>query len=115
GGSAPAGNGSGRTGRRGCARGLGGSRRSGRSPGRSRRRSRSRLFLGEPLLVGLGGDAVGQLADLELGGAEQVGRLGSGEGAGDLQQLLLGSRGDGGGEFLGLGFLVSASRFLHGL
>jgi len=45
--------------------------------------------LGERVLVGLGGDAMGDVADLELGIPEQVGGPGGDEGAGDLEQLLL--------------------------
>ena len=77
--------------------------------GSSRRRTGSRLFGGEPLRRSLGGKAVGQLAELDLRGAEEGGRVGIPEGAGDLEQRLLGGQGDG-GAFVGLSGLVSGAR-----
>jgi hypothetical protein len=57
---------------------------------------------------------VGEVADLELVGAEEVGVAGGDEGAGDLQEFVAGGLGDVAGELLGLGFLVRWGRFLHG-
>ena len=65
-------------------------------------------------LVGLGGDAEGEVADLELGLAEEGGGVGTDEGAGHLEQLVFAGLGDGAGQFLGLRFLSSRARSLHG-
>ena len=65
------------------------------------------------VLVGFGGDLEDEVADLKFGVAEQGRRAAVDEGAGDLEELVLAQLGDGGGEFLGLDFLVSRQCFLH--
>jgi hypothetical protein len=57
------------------------------------------------LLIGLGGDAQEDLADLELGSAEEVGGVGADQGAGDLEELLFGSLGEALRQQTSLGFL----------
>jgi hypothetical protein len=66
------------------------------------------------LLVGLGGDAEDEVADLELGGAEEGGVGGDDEQAGDLEEFVLSGAGDGLSELLGLSFLGGGQGFLHG-
>jgi hypothetical protein len=66
------------------------------------------------LLVGLGGDAQDGVADAELGLAEEGGVVAADEVAGDVQQVLVGGLGDGGGQRLGLGFRRGGEGLLHG-
>jgi hypothetical protein len=57
-------------------------------------------------LVGAGGDAVGEVAELQLGVAEEGSIGGGGEGACDLGDEVVGALADGIGEFPGEGFLL---------
>jgi hypothetical protein len=65
------------------------------------------------LLGGLGGDAQDGVADAELRLAEGGGVVGVDEVAGDGQQVLVGGLGDGGGQRLGLGFLLGGEGLLQ--
>jgi len=71
--------------------------------------------LRQALLVGAARQAQGGVADLELGVAEQLAVALGDEGAGHVQEVLLGRLGQGAGELLGLGFLLGGQRFLHGI
>jgi hypothetical protein len=62
--------------------------------------------LRQVLLEGLGGDLVGQGADLELVIAEEVGVVGGGEVGGEFADLGVDGFADGSGEFLDLGLLL---------
>ena len=66
------------------------------------------------LLVGLGGDLEDEVADLELGSAEEGGRLGGDQSACDLEEFVVGRLGDGLGKLLGFRFLGGGEGFLHG-
>jgi hypothetical protein len=57
-------------------------------------------------LEGLGGDLVGEVADRELVGAEEVLVVGSDEGAGEFLDLGVGGLADGLREGLGFGELI---------
>jgi hypothetical protein len=57
-------------------------------------------------LVGAGGDEVGEVAELQLGVAEEGGVGGGGEGACDLGEEVIGALADGVSEFLGEGLLL---------
>jgi hypothetical protein len=63
--------------------------------------------LSQLYLVGLGGGAQHEVADLELGGAKQLAGTGTHQGTGHLEQLLVDRLFDTLGEQLGLGFLSS--------
>ena len=89
-----------------CARGASGTRPPGRSAGRSRRRRRIRFFSRQVLLDGLGGDLVGDGADLELVVAEEVGVVGGGEVGGQFVDLGVDGLADGLREVLDLGLLL---------
>ena len=65
-------------------------------------------------LVGLGGDAVAEVSDGELGVAEEGGVVAGDEGAGDGEDVLIAGLGDGLGQLLGLGFLSVREGFLQG-
>jgi hypothetical protein len=56
--------------------------------------------------VGAGGDEVGEVAELQLGVAEEGGVGSGGEGAGDLGDEVISALAEGVGEFLGEGFLL---------
>jgi len=71
--------------------------------------------LTQALLVGLGGDLEREVADLELGGAEEGLGVAVEQGAGDLEQLLLGRFGDGGGQLARLGFPLRGGFFHRGI
>jgi hypothetical protein len=62
--------------------------------------------LRQPLLDGLGGDPVGQGADLEFSVAEEVGIVGVGELGGELVDLGGDGLLDGAGEVIDLGLLL---------
>src|SRR5207253_10658870 len=79
-GSKHGGSGRGRLSWWGCAGGGSGIRRRGRSAHRSRWCPGSHFFLRQALFEGLGGDAVGEVAELELRLAEEVPVLGVHEG-----------------------------------
>jgi hypothetical protein len=66
------------------------------------------------LAVSLGGDAMADVADGELGVAEERGVVGSDEGTGDVENVVVAGLGDGLSQFLGLCFLSVRERFLHG-
>jgi hypothetical protein len=66
------------------------------------------------LTVSFGGDVVAEVADGELGVAEEGGVVGSDEGAGDVEDVVIAGLSDGLSQFLGLGFLSVRERFLHG-
>src|SRR5262249_2810295 len=103
-----------RRGRRGrCPRGSAGfgagrrgRRQGGRRAGRGSWRPRSRLFFRQVGGVGLGADLEDEVADAELGAAEDVAVVGGGEGACDLEDLVLGGLPDGLGQLLGAGLLL---------
>jgi hypothetical protein len=57
--------------------------------------------LRQVFLVGLGGDAEDEVANLELRGAKEGSRLGGDQSAGDLEELLLGGVGDALGQQTG--------------
>ena len=61
------------------------------------------------LLDGLGGDLVGEGADLELVVAEEVGIVGGGEVGGQFADLGVDGLADGSGEVLDLGLLLGRS------
>jgi hypothetical protein len=66
-------------------------------------------------LVGAGGDEVGEVAELQLGVAEEGGVGGGGEGAGDGGDEVIGALADGVGQLLGEGFLLGGELGLgHG-
>jgi len=60
--------------------------------------------LSEEGLVGLGAEAVDEVAEVELGVAEEGGLVGGDEGAGDGEEFVVGSLAEGLSELLGLGF-----------
>jgi hypothetical protein len=66
------------------------------------------------LAVGFGSDAMAEVADGELGIAEEGGVVGSNEGTGDGENVVIAGLGDGLSQFLGLCFLSVRERFLHG-
>src|SRR5262249_9895707 len=70
----------------------------------------SRFFVAQVQLVGAGGDEQGDVAEPQLGVAEEGGVGGGGEGAGDLCDKVVGALADGVGEFLGKGFLLGGER-----
>jgi hypothetical protein len=71
------------------------------------------FFLTKVLLVGLGGDAVDDASDLELGFTEE-GSVGRGDqSTSHLKQFALGHLSEGGSEFLSLGFLFGREGLLH--
>jgi hypothetical protein len=70
--------------------------------------------LRQVFLVGLGGDTEDQVADLELGGAEEVSGVSGDEGASDLEQFRFGGLGNALGQELGLSFLSGSERGVHG-
>lgn len=59
-------------------------------------------------LIGAGGDEVGEVAEAQLGVAEEGSVGGGGEGAGDLGDEVVGALADGVGEFLGEGLLLGS-------
>jgi hypothetical protein len=66
--------------------------------------------LSEEGLVGLGADAVDEVADLEFGVAEEGGIVGGDEGAGDGEELFIRGLTEGLSELLGLGFPFGGER-----
>src|SRR5207248_7111615 len=86
-----------------------GARRLDRSRGRARRPPRSRFFLSQGQLQGLGAGTQEPVAEWELGLAEGALLVGH-EAAGDGEQLIAEGLAEFGGQLLGAGFLLRGQR-----